>query len=375
MYPLAASDIPKSSKALTKTWPYPRQQQYADMPRKAAAQWFADRGLCTHPKYSYCLHDWTQWPQNIILPEVVAHIEQQKAQCLGQDPFPLHKYLHHGLSSQAMLFNLIGPLLTRSDLASLQAAFAAAGIPWPAGAVQLRLEESDRKVFNEDTGQPTSIDFTVCAEDKERSAALFVEAKLTEAAFGGCSVFAAGDCAGHNPLTAPGGLTTCYLQHIGRTYWTHALEQGFADSPLANGPICPFTVYYQFFRESLFALAKGGHFVLLYDERSPVFVKKGISGASPNGLWTFLLAQAPPTMAGRLHAVTIQQVVNAVEQSGMHEDWIGSFRQKYALKQGRCCYEPYEFGASGACRSAPSLEWRGYRLYALAGAGGKSSTA
>ena len=147
MNSLAIADAPKSSKALAKTWPYPRKQQYEDKLRKAATQWFANRDLRTHPKYSYCLHDRAQWPQNIILPEVVAYIEQQKAQCLGQDPFPLHKYLHHGLSSQAMLFNLVGPLLTRNDLAPLQAAFAAAGIPWPAGAVQLRLEESDRKVL------------------------------------------------------------------------------------------------------------------------------------------------------------------------------------------------------------------------------------
>lgn len=322
---------PQSSKALAKTWPYLRQQQYEDLLRKAASQWFAARGLRTHPKYAYCLNDWSQWPQNIILPEVVAYIEQQKTRDLGQEPFPLHKYLHHGLSSQAMLFNLIGPLLIRYDLAPLQAASAATGIPWPAGAAQLRLEESDRRVFNEDTGQPTSIDFTVCGEDKKHSASLFVEAKLTEAEFGGCSVFASGDCAGHNPLTAQSGLAACYLHHIGRTYWKHALEQGFADSPLAKGPICPFATYYQFFRESLFALAKGGHFVLLYDERSPVFVKKGNNGTSPNGLWTFLLAQAPPAIAGRLHAVTIQQVVAEIEKHPLHQDWIGLFKRKYGL--------------------------------------------
>jgi hypothetical protein len=323
--------VAKSSNALAKTWPYPRRQQYEDLLRKAATHWFTARGLRTHPKYPYCLHDWTQWPQNIILPEVVAYIEQQKAQCLGQDPFPLHKYLHHGLSSQAMLFNLVGPLLTRSDLAPLQAAFAAADIPWPGGRVHLRLEESDRSVFHEDRGQPTSIDFTICGESKEQGAPLFVEAKLTEAAFGGCSVFAAGDCAGHNPLPAPDGLASCYLHHIGRTYWTQAVEQGFADSPLARGPICPFTAYYQFFRESLFALAKGGHFVLLYDARSPVFVKQGSTGASPYGLWTFLLAQAPPAMARQLHAVTIQKVVAAIETSPTHQDWIGIFKEKYGM--------------------------------------------
>ena len=65
------SSAVKSSKALAKTWPYPRQQQYEDLLRKAATQWFTDRGLRTHPKYTYCLHAWTQWPQNIILPEVV----------------------------------------------------------------------------------------------------------------------------------------------------------------------------------------------------------------------------------------------------------------------------------------------------------------
>lgn len=120
MFPLAASDAPKSKKALAKTWPYPRQQQLEEMLRQAAIHWFYSHGLHTHPKYRYCLHDWTQWPQNIILPEVVAYIEQQEAECLGRYPFPVYKYLHHCLSSQAMLFNLVGPLLARNDLALVQ---------------------------------------------------------------------------------------------------------------------------------------------------------------------------------------------------------------------------------------------------------------
>jgi hypothetical protein len=36
-------------------------------------------------------------------------VEQRK----GGNNFPLHKYIQHGLNSQALLFNLIGPLLTR----------------------------------------------------------------------------------------------------------------------------------------------------------------------------------------------------------------------------------------------------------------------
>lgn len=71
--------------------------------------------------------------------------------------------------------------------------------------------------------------------------------------------------------------------------------------------------------------------MLLYDKRSPVFVKNGNNGASPYGLWTFLLAQTPPAMAGRLHVVTIQQVVAEIEKHPMHQDWIELFRQKYAV--------------------------------------------
>jgi hypothetical protein len=292
-----------------------------------AAAWFARRELHTQAKYPYILADRTDWPQNLVLPAVTEYIQAKQAANKGKDWFPLHKYLHHGLSSQALLFNLVGPLLVRGDLAPLQAAFAAACVPWPAGTPRLALEVSDAAVFHETKGQPTSLDFAVFGDG---GAPLFVEAKLTEAAFGGCSVLAAGNCAGHNPL---GDLPSCYLHRIGRTYWTQALAQGFAQSPLAAGPICPFALYYQFFRESLFALAKGGHFVLLYDERSPVFVRPAAAGAStPPGLWTFLAEQAPPSMAGRLHAATIQQVVTAIEQSGKHDDWVGVFKEKYGLE-------------------------------------------
>ena len=315
-----------SSRKLAYTWPYPRRSSYEDELRQAAGAWFRKQGAAVHPRMPYLLRDFADWPRNIILSEVADFIRGEQASRQGVDAFPLHKYLHHGLSSQAMLFNLIGPLITRNDVAPLAQAFREAGVPWPAGPVTLKLEEGDRAVFNEDMGQPTSLDLAIYGA--AGSAPLFVEAKLSENGFGGCSVFAAGDCDGHNPAQR---LESCYLHHIGRQYWQRMVEHGVLDSQLARDTLCPFTIYYQFFRESLFAAHKGGHFVLLYDARSPVFVRQGRAGAPEMGLWPLLAGLAPAPLRARLHAVTIQQVVAALRESVRHADWVGLFGEKYGL--------------------------------------------
>lgn len=315
-----------SSKSLAHTWPYPRRSAYEATLRQAAAAWFHQQGVAVHPKMPYLLRDFADWPHNMILPAVAQYIQDEQAAHKGIDAFPLHKYLHHGLSSQAMLFNLVGPLIVRNDVAPLAEAFSAAGVPWPRGAVTLRLEEGDRDVFNEDTGQPTSLDLAVYGE--AGSAPLFVEAKLSENGFGGCSVFADGDCDGHNPAQ---DLPSCYLHHIGRRYWQRMLEHGLLESRLASDSSCAFTNYYQFFRESLFAIHKGGHFVLLHDARSPVFLRQGKNGAVTTGLWPLLLELSPAPVRSRLHPVTIQQVVAAIQASGRHQDWIAQFKKKYGI--------------------------------------------
>ncbi len=315
-----------SSRKLAYTWPYARRSGYEDDLRRAAGAWFHKQGAAVHPRMPYLLHDFADWPRNIILPEVAEFIRTEQASRQGIDAFPLHKYLHHGLSSQAMLFNLIGPLITRNDVAPLAQAFRAAGVPWPNEPVTLKLEEGDRTVFNEDMGQPTSLDLAIYGAAGDEP--LFVEAKLSENGFGGCSVFAAGDCDGHNPAQR---LESCYLHHIGRQYWQRMVEHGVLDSQLARDTLCPFTIYYQFFRESLFAAHKGGHFVLLYDARSPVFVRRGGDGAPKMGLWPLLAGLAPKPLRARLHAVTIQQVVAALHGSARHADWVGLFGEKYGI--------------------------------------------
>ncbi len=274
---------------------------------------------------AYCLAEHEQWPENIICGEVADYIRDERKRHLGEESFPLHKYLHHGLSSQAMVFNLIGPLVVRNDLEPLQIATERAGISWPEGDVSAGFEHNDRAIFNEDSGQPTSIDLLVSGD----TGSLFVEAKLVEREFGGCSVFAAGDCEGQNPLLA--GITTCYLHHIGRKYWERMEEFGFGSTKLASGSVCPFANYYQFFREALFALVKGGRFVLLHDERNPAFVSASGDGFEQRGLWLFLLKAVPERHLPSIKRLTIRRVVAAIEAQGRHEDWIGTFKLKYGI--------------------------------------------
>jgi hypothetical protein len=139
---------------------------------------------------------------------VAEYIRQEHERNLGKDSFLLHKYLHHGLSSQAMVFNLVGPLIVRKDLEPLRVAIKKAGMPWPSGEVTAGFEYDDRTVFNEDSGQPTSIDLAISGE----TARIFIEAKLVEREFGGCSVFSGGECDGRNPVSY--GVDGCYLHPL-----------------------------------------------------------------------------------------------------------------------------------------------------------------
>src|SRR5665648_340281 len=127
-----------SSRRNAQTWPYKRHKIFDDQLRKSNTHWFADRGLVVNPRKSYLLADWEDWPKIIILPEVAKYIDAEQKRRIEQDRgFPLHKYIHHGLSSQAMIFNLIGPLIIQNDLTSLQKAFQSANIPWPKGQICL----------------------------------------------------------------------------------------------------------------------------------------------------------------------------------------------------------------------------------------------
>lgn len=221
-----------------------------------------------------------------------------------------------------MLFNLVGPLIVRNDLESLRIALEPKGIHWPEGHVHAAFEFEDRTIFNESQGQPTSIDLVVWSDNKP---SIFIEGKLVEKEFGGCSVFAKGDCDGRNPAQ---DFDLCFLHHIGRRYWDLMRVHGLLDGPIAQDSVCIITSYYQFFREVLTALKLEGTFVLICDRRSPTFAYQ--DGGAKRGLMPFLLSLIPPAVRARIKVVYIQDLVTTIRESGRHE-WIGEFKKKYGI--------------------------------------------
>ena len=303
---------------------YPRYNGFLKTVRQAAADWFAAKGYKTDLKKRFVLDNRDEWTQNIIHPEVSPYILQRATnQRQGKNNFALHKDLHHGLSSQVMLFNLVGPLLVEGDLAPLQNLLAKKGIEWPGESACSDLEYTDRNVFHEWQGQPTSIDLVI--KSRDGAPKLFIEAKFIETEFGGCSVHQRGDCDGRNPAC---NLSLCYLHHIGRQYWVLMQKYGLDHGKVGDDTLCILAPHYQFFRELLFALEMGGSFVLLSDERSPVFYCDGPQGQ--RGLMPLLLGLLPEELRKNVAAISIQELVAEIQLSGRHE-WIDEFCLKYGL--------------------------------------------
>ena len=314
-----------NSRQLAQKWPFPRHKIFEKELRRAASNWFKSKGYSTHPRMPYCLSKWNEWKNNIILEEVASYIEKFKESCENAGkPFPLHKYVHHGLSSQAMVFNLIGPLIVRNDYEPISQILLQKNADIVSQITLASFEYEDRNVFNEDSGQPTSIDIVL--ENRDGEPIVFIESKLVEKEFGGCSVFSGGDCNGQNPLA---DKEQCYLHFIGRKYWELIEKYGFSEM-LKNEQQCIFVAYYQYFREVLFSLEKGGIFILLSDERSPVFHCE-VNGVE-KGLMTFLLKFVPQKYKTRIASVSIQHLVNTIKKSGNHRDWIGEFEMKYGMR-------------------------------------------
>jgi len=314
-----------SSRELAKSWPFEAHLDFEKRLRNAASQWFKHKGYKTH-KCGYILAEYNDWPKNIISQDVANYIKSEREKrANNRQGFPLHKYIHHGLSSQAMLFNLVGPLIMRKpqELEPIKLAFQKNGIKWPNGKLIAKLEDEDRHIFNEMTQQPTSIDLVIENEDNEGG--LYIEFKFTEHEFGGCSVFKNGDCDGRNPAK---DRSNCYLHHIGRKYWDLLDKYGFLNGPIAENATCFLATYYQFFREVLYAFERNGVFVLLVDKRNPTFY----SGEDcQRGLFPFLQGFIPTELKDKVHMVTVQEVVTAIKESEKYS-WITDFQQKYGIR-------------------------------------------
>lgn len=292
--------------------------------KKAAADYFADKGVPVDAHKDYCLKSPDLWSRNIISNDVVAYIRGEHPGRRSGKSLPLHKYIHHGLSSQAMIFNLVGPLIVRNDLGPLRSILAEIGISWPEGDIKAEFEYIDTTVFNEDMRHATSFDVAIIG----RKSPVFIEAKLAEKGFGGCAAYPR-QCDGRNRAAVD--YSRCYLHRKGRRYWPLMDHYDIMDEDMAGRSECPFVENYQFYRELLFALVKGGAYILLCDERNPVFAGTDPNARPNEGLWQKLVASLPRTFHRNLGLITVQHVVQTIRSTGRHGDWINDFVRKYGI--------------------------------------------
>lgn len=289
-----------------------RHEEYEDMIRDSAAHWFSTGGNEVLPRRRYILADRSDWKDNIIVPEVANFVELVK---------PLHKWIHHGCSSQAMLFNLLGPLIYYDDLSPLLQVLIENGIDNVEDWYKPEFEYHNKAILDE--VRPTSIDLALKTHDGYQS--VFIEAKLVEREFGGCSVFQRGDCDGMNPVK---DFNRCYLHNKGIKYWQVMNKYGLLEK-IKDDNTCIFINYYQFFRELMLSLKYEGVFVILYDERNPTFYSNNYY--EPRGLIPFLTSLLPETHKPKVKTITIQQVVKSIVDSGRHDSWIEEFKDKYGV--------------------------------------------
>lgn len=300
-------------------WPYSRRSAWITTQERHVARYFAARNVPTRGS-GYILANREAWELNLVDPRLKEWIYGiQEAKRAANIPFPIHEYVHHGLSSQALLINLLGPLILDQKWQAFDKILKGAKIPLAGKVTGIDLEHANRSVFNEDTGQPTSFDLACTTGAGEK---VFIEFKFTEKGFGGCSLFDVGDCDGQNPADER-HRDRCYLVHLGRTYWekmdTHQLT-----SAVQTDGTCPLAYFYQAYRELLFALESGGKYVLIYDARNSAFVS---NGPVQRGLWIRFLSSLPDSAKASVFSITIQEIADMLDEMGC--SWIADLREKH----------------------------------------------
>jgi len=290
-------------------------KEFKENLKTIASSWFLENGYKVDINNTHMLHKKEEWRHNIILKEVNEYIEEHSIN--------LHKYFHNGLSSQALALNLIGPLKTRRDLSILIDVIYKDRKEKKPLIDDVKFEYEDRTVFNESKQHPTSIDITLF---KDKTPKIFIECKLIEDGFGGCSQVPKRCKGDKNPIS---NFNLCYLhKKAQRKYWILMEEYGFLKE-LKTEKTCIFKEHYQFFREVLFSLKNNGLFVLLSDERNPIFHRN--YKRTEIGLMETLLKYIPPKHKNKIISISIQDVVESIKKSGEHQSWIGKFENKYGL--------------------------------------------
>lgn len=315
------------SEIKTSTWPFPHGKKWEEDLKRQLAKYFKDKKFKDEKfpvssRHSHILAKHSDWHKNIILERVWKYIEEQKDECYkNHKPFPLHNWIHHGLSSQAFLFNLLGPLVVDKQWHIFDEILHQAGIQLLTSITSAKFEVEDPEVFHERQGQPTSIDLCLYTEANEN---VFIEFKFTEKNFGGCSVFNDGDCDSRNPAN---NFDLCYLHKIKkRRYWELMEKHGLLSTQMRNDSQCPFSTLYQLYRLILFALEKNGHFLLLYDERNPSFLVERDN--IKRGLFNRVYESLPTNIQNKCHTLSVQSILPILQQY-LDLDWVNELKKKY----------------------------------------------
>ena len=299
---------------------HPGHDAFVGTLEKAAAAYFKSKGARTLRDRPHVLASRSAWTDNFLQEALRVALRLPKGS--------LDRGAHNGLSSQAMLLNLVGPLVSRRHLTPLKAALERAGVEWPGRRTTPRFEHRDASVFVEGGRYPTSIDLFL--DGGADGHPLAIECKMAEDEFGPCTAHRSHRCRGANPAVE---FSICYLQKrpprgAGRRYWSVMEEFGCMTPGVRDYRGCVMADHHQFFREVLFALKKGGAFVLLVDGRNPTFEQPG---DRTKGLFHELRALLPPAVQAKVFKVTVQDVLREIRASGKHDDWAGEFEKKYGL--------------------------------------------
>jgi len=290
------------------------------------AGYYKEKGYATSLRYPWVLARRADWHKNIIVPEVWRYIEQQRRERRRKKvSMALHRWLHHGFSSQAFLFNLLGPLIVNEQWHILDEIVREAGIKLVGQISGADFELEDREVFNEARGQPTSVDLCLYTNNEEK---VFTEFKFTEKTFGWCSIFNSGNCDGKNPAN---DFDLCYLHRTDKKYWLLMEKHGLLTEQLKMSLQCPFATLYQLYRIILFALEKNGHFLLLYDERNPCFLTEYDNNT--RGLFNVVYEALPAAVREKCHALSVQSLLPILKKHKKLR-WTSELEKKYFREYG-----------------------------------------
>ncbi len=283
--------------------------------QKVAKNYFKARKYNVDKSHPYILESPEDWQKNIILSEVAEWIKLKE--------YKLHRWIHNGLSSQAMLFNLIGPLVVKNEYKSILNILDLDDVAKPEKGVIGIYEYENAAILNERKGQPTSIDFALL---NKSAGSIFIEAKFTESEFGKCSKFKQCNCDKVNPMIND---SKCYYYSQGMFYWPLLQEHNILNEEQKNAKLCPLADHYQFYRELLFAVEQQGYFVLIYDERNPYFVNQ--YKGEYEGIFTRLCSSLPEEICKRVSAISIQKLFNSIKTLHEQSVWTKEFAEKYGM--------------------------------------------